>query len=353
MTSPGARLIDDHFDGQVNTIAFSQDSSLMAFGGDGGTVQVRSVGLGPRSTVAANKSTVSSLAFSPDGKSLAMADLDEVQVFDVATGVLRWSGPIEASASVNTVAFIPDGTSLVAVTNTVVAVVDVTTQKILSRIDAPQQIAGVDVSADGTLLALAIDQRHGSDHRNAGIAQVWDWAKKSKVFESPPLAAVFAIALSSDTPTSMVAFGCADDSTQTCLLSDPAQPLWIEGGEEDRQAGKEVIGASHIAFGPRGKNVILGDAGGFARVLDAESGIQRTRAEHTGAVTHVALLNNGKWAASTGIDDMLTVFNAEKDGQLYTVSTRETHAMAVSPNSRFIALGHLGSYTVYDNGEGA
>jgi WD40 repeat protein len=283
-----------------------------------------------------------------------VADRDEIKVYDsVAGGDPLWSGPIEASVSINFVAFTPDASAVIAVTDTVVVVLDTNTQTELSRFEVEIQIADIDISADGKLIALAIDQNHGGNHQNVGSAQVWDWAQKTKTLQVTPQNAVFTVALSPDTPTSMLLLSSADNSNQIVLLDDTAEPLWIEGGEEDKQQGKETVGASHTAFGPKAKNVILGDSWGLARVLDAESGIQRSRSEHNGAVTHVALMANRKWAASIGIDNMLVVFNAESAGQLYTASTLEATAMAVSPNSRYVALGHLGSFVVYDNGETA
>src|SRR6202012_6045912 len=67
-----------------------------------------------------------------------------------------------------------------------------------------------------------------------------------------------------------------------------------------------AVYAAGLAFGPDnndGQSVIVGGADGLARVLDSSTGIERSRVDHDGAVTHVAFAPNGKWAASPGVDN--------------------------------------------------
>jgi WD40 repeat protein len=290
------------------------------------------------------KGFVSNLAFSPDGAKLAVADLDQVLVYDSTQNVSAeeqalWKGPIEASQSVNYVIFSPDGKFLIAATDTLVAVLNSQTGETIHRFPLDQTVVGVDLSADGSLIAVAIDERHGGNHRNAGSARVLDVASGTERarLTPPPDDAVYAVAFFPDGKT--VLCGSADGFTRVFSSQDGTQV----GDPKD-------ISASELAVDPKGRWVILGDADGFARVFDRKLLAERSRVEHNGAVIHVAFAPNGKVAASTGVDNVLKVFRVDPKKDLYGPNTPEVLAMGFSPDSRWLALGHLGSAVVYDNG---
>jgi WD40 repeat protein len=290
------------------------------------------------------KGFVSSLAFSPDGAKLGIADLDQVLVYDstqnaTAEEQALWKGAIEASQSVNYVTFSPDGTSVIAATDTLVAVLNSQTGEKIRSFPLVQTIADVDLSADGSLIAVAIDERHGGDHHNAGSARVLDVAGGTERTQltPPPDNAVYAVAFFPDGKA--VLCGSADGFTRVFSSQDGTEVV-----------DRKDIEASHLAVDPMGRWVILGDADGFARVFDRKLLAERSRAEHSGAVTHVAFAPNGKVAASTGIDNVLKVFRVDPKKELYGPSTPEVHSMEFSPDSRWLALGHLESAVVYSNG---
>jgi WD40 repeat protein/beta-lactamase regulating signal transducer with metallopeptidase domain len=107
-------------------------------------------------------SSINALAFSPDGKQVAAALLNNswpaVPLFDVATGrrVRLLSDPTNKPGWVAHVAFSPNGTRLVGSTYTDVLVWDLTTGALLFREQAhPYEIADVQYSPDGRLIASA------------------------------------------------------------------------------------------------------------------------------------------------------------------------------------------------------
>jgi WD40 repeat protein len=330
-------------DGSVDAIAFSKDSKRLATGGGSTKVLIRAVEAGPSVDITV-KGFVSSLAFSPDGAKLAIADLDQILVYDstqnaTAEEQALWKGPIEASQSVNYVNFSPDGKSVIAATDTLVAVLNSQTGETIHSITLDQTVANVDLSADGSLIAVAIDERHGSNHQNAGSARVLDVATGTERtrMTPPPDNAVFAVAFFPDGKS--VLCGSADGFTRIFSSQDGTQVV-----------DAKEIEASHLAVDPKGRFVILGDADGFARVFDRKLLAERSRAEHDGAVTHVAFAPSGKVAASTGIDSVLKVFRVDPKKELYAPSAPEARSMRFSPDSRWLAVGHLGSAVVYDNG---
>jgi WD40 repeat protein len=103
---------------------------------------------------------VSSLCFSPDGKSIASAGIDGIRVWDVKTGIERGI-MLSSKERPSSVLFLPDGKRLVAVTRSMsgedcfVRVLDLESRKELFRFPGRQysqpQVAA---SPDGKLLAV-------------------------------------------------------------------------------------------------------------------------------------------------------------------------------------------------------
>lgn len=347
MTNPGDVLLDLPFDGGVNAIAFSADSGRIAWGGDATTVPVRAVETGARLEISGLKGFVASIAFSPDGALLAIADLDEVLVYDAVSGAPKWGGPVEAQRSINFVAFTPDGASVIAITDDLVAVLDSTSgQPRTFSVEAT--VADADVSNDGALLVVAVDKRHGANHVNEGAAVVFDLAGGTEVTRLTPDNAVHAVGFVMDAAAGApaVLFGAADGTTRL-FKSDTGAEIWRLPSQPDRPP----VHSSHLAVAPSGKFAIVGDADGNATVLDLRRGGQaKFQAQHVGAVNAVAFAPNGLLAASSGIDNVLQVQVPANQAFLYNHSTDEVRTMVFSPDSRWLALGHLGSLVVYDNG---
>ncbi len=344
MTEPGAKLLTVEHDGQVSAICFHPDSSLLASGGGSTSVAVTPVGPGQELRIE-SMGFVADLAFSPDGTRLAVADLDQVAVFEVADGTPVWRGPLQAQTSVNSVAFAPGGASLVATTDDHVFVLDAQTGARGREFAIEPTIAGADLSRDGRLIALAIDKRHGGNHVNAGAAVVVDLDTGAERSRLTPANAVFAVAFSPQSPDPLVLCGSADGTTRM-FDSSSGDEVWEERIE---------TGASTLAVDPKGRWVVIGSADGAAMVLEAESGVPSDgKVAFDGAVMHVAFAGNGKWAAAVGLsdpDERVVVFHAETGAKRYALPIAECLALRFSPNSRWLALGHFGSAEIYDNGE--
>jgi WD40 repeat protein len=214
-------------------------------------------------------------------------------------------------------------------------------------------IADADLSRDGTRIALAIDERHGGDHRLAGSARVVELGTGAERARLTPENAVFAVAFSPD--GSSVVCCAADDTTRMFDASDGTQ-LWPLEDEVDDQ----VTAPSCLAFDPKGRWTVVGGSDGFARILEAESGVEKTRApkvEHgedapsPGAVTHVGFSPDGKFAASACIDNVVRVFDLNGRDR-YVRSTDEVTALRFSPDGRWLGIGCFGRALVIDNGDG-
>ena len=340
MVEPGSVALNVPGDGSVRAIAFSPDGKRFASGGDDAVVRVLSVGFG-RPLEIPSGGFVSDIAFSPDGTKLAIADLDQVFLRSATTGEVIWQGPVEANTSVNAVRFTADGQTLVAATDMTVQAINVADGAPGQRITLERpQIGDLDLSRDGTRIVLAVDERHGGDHRNAGSARVFELATGTPLGSLTPDNAVMAVAFSPDATTVLL---CAADDTVRMFDATSGEQLWPLPDEVDDQE----TAPSHVAFDPKGRWTVVGGSDGFARILDAPTGTERGRAPKAppdavdasfGAVTHVAFSPSGSLAASACIDNLVRLFNLDGKERA-AVATDEVAALAFSPDGQWLGVG--------------
>ena len=92
----------------VNALAGSPDSSRIVAGGEGTTVNVWPVGGGdPLARFPVGRTN--SVAFSPNGQAIGVADGQQVAVHHAGDGSAMWAATVLVGESVSSVAFSPDG----------------------------------------------------------------------------------------------------------------------------------------------------------------------------------------------------------------------------------------------------
>jgi hypothetical protein len=136
----------------IESVAFSPNGRTLAAGDDGGHVGVWDVATGRRTATLTEGNSVVSVAFSPDGRTLAVGDYGgHVGVWDVATG--RRTATLAEGKGVYDVAFSPDGRTLaVGDVGGDVGVWDVVTGRRTATLAEGNEVDAVAYSPDGPIL---------------------------------------------------------------------------------------------------------------------------------------------------------------------------------------------------------
>ena len=209
MWRPASRLgssLNTH-SGQVSSVAFSPDGKTLATGDDSGAARLWDVAAAEQASraVTGGSYLIAAAAFSPDGKTLATVDGNgSVRLWDIATA--RQIGPaLKLGASpeqggengIASVAFSPDGKTLAAgddSSNLARLWNTATGQQIGPALNTGPRgdgISSVAFSPDGKTLATV---------QNGGSVQLWDVATGHKIGK-PFASSSFSVAFSPDGKT--------------------------------------------------------------------------------------------------------------------------------------------------------
>ena len=272
---------------RVQSVAFSPEGKTLASGSNDDTVRLWDVATRrPIATLTGHTDDVMAIAFSPNGETLASASVDNtVRLWDVATRrpIATLTGHTN---DVLAITFSLDRETLASasVDNTVRLWNIATRQPIVTFTDHMDAVTSVAFSPDGWPLA--------SGHYNS-IVRVWDYP----VPLSDHTDAVTSVAFSPD--GEILASGSYDDTVRLWGVAVRRHIATLTGHTGDVQM---------VAFDPDGWSLASASLDKTVRLWDTQARQTIAILTHTDAVTSVAFSPDGKTLASASSDNTVRLW---------------------------------------------
>ena len=327
---------------ELNSVAYSPDHALLATGSANGTVQLWDarkpgppVALGAPLAVP-SPGSVTCIAFSGDGRTLAAgstgATVTGWDITDPARPARLAVLHVTPAATVKSVAFSPDGKMLAAASGNQVDVWNMTgpLRNLVAGVPlgaGTGQVDAVTVSPDGRMLAAA---------SSAGQVMLWQLRAGARpeaagVLQPPgPAKAVNAIAFSPDART----LAAAGNAKQVWLWTlAPRHRPAIRPAALAGPAG--FIYA--LAFSPDGQSVAAASADNDAYIWNLASSAVTAVVPHPAPVLSLAFGDRGSALATSDADGAARIW--QLPGPVLTGPAAAVFAVAYSPDGHDIAAG--------------
>ena len=304
---------------------------------------------GPVSSEKFSFESTTSVAFSPDGTTLAIGSRS-TRLWNMATRELATTLTADWDF-VNSVAFSPDGTLLASavselkdnwVVNGRIQLWDVATrQNITTLIGHTDWVASVVFSPDGKLLAS------GSDD---DTIKLWDIATKQNITTLETGTSLLNAVVFS--PDGKLLASAVSDVKNSWRQSGRIQ-LWDVATQQNIVTfeGHER-GAFSVAFSPDGTLLVSGDGSGTIKLWDLTTKKHISDLSgHTGWIEAVAFSPDGKLLASGARDHTVKLWNMKTRASVTTLKghTHWVQSVAFSPDGAILASGaHRGVVMLWD-----
>ena len=334
-------------EGGGNSVAFSLGGTILASaGGWRNRIRLWDVATGSLiNTLEEHTDRVLSVAFSPDGSTLASGSQDNtVRLWDVATGNLT-NTLEEHTGRVESITFSPDGITLASGSSDgTVRLWDMATGSLINTLEGHTGgVSSVAFSPDGNTLASGsgyYDEEIPDDELVWGwdnTVRLWDVATGSLINTLEHTSGVLSVAYSSDGTT--LASGSQDNRVRLWDVATGNLINTLQGG------------GNSVAFSPDGNTLASGSGDNTVRLWDAATGnLIKILTGHTDHVSSVVFSPDGTTLAS----------GSYREIRLWDVATRSLintlqgggNSIAFSPDGNTLAVGRYGRVNLWDTATG-
>ncbi|WP_445636353.1 hypothetical protein NSTC745_01242 [Nostoc sp. DSM 114161] len=316
--SAGSNSTTSNFDVSkvVSSVAISPDGKTLASGGNDKTIKIWNISTGEIiHTLSGHSRPVESVAISPDGKTLASGSGDKtIKIWNIFTGkaIRTLSGH---SNSIVSVAISPDGKTLASGSDDkTIKIWDLSTGKVIRTLSGhSKSVESVAISPDGKTLASS------SNVGSYGTIRIWDLSTGELIRTlSGNTVVVNSVAFSPDGKTlASGGFG------ETIEISN------ISTGKLIRTLSGNTVVVNSVAFSPDGKTLASGSLDETIRIWDLSTGeLIRTLSGHSDSVNSVVISPDGKTLASGSKDGTIKIWNLST-GELIRTLLHNTSSKAI------------------------
>jgi WD40 repeat protein/transcriptional regulator with XRE-family HTH domain len=349
--------------GFVTSVAFSPDGHTLASGDSDGTIQLwdlaqpahpRPLGQPLTSAPGAGQvggpDSVNSVVFSPDGRTLASGDDDgAIQLWDVtdpAHPQPLGSSLTGADTAVDSVVFSPDGHTLASGDDDggAIQLWDVTDPAHLQPLSS--SLTGTNTAFVGSVV-FSPDGRTLASGDSDGAIRLWDVTDPA---HPQPLGSSLAntgsvdsVAISRDGRT--LASGDSDGAIRLWNIADPGRPSPLGPVESGGAAVQSV------AFSPDGHTLASGNDDGTIQLWNAADPLQPSSLGErltggSGEVESVAFSPDGRTLASGGLDGVIRLWSLPQT--VLTGSAGGPNSVAFSPDGHTLAGSDYGMIQLWN-----